>query len=746
MKKLSAIISLLLITASVNITFAQTPSGVLLGFTPQSSVAEREVEQKFDANLSKQDLDTWLKRLSLHPHAIGSAYGKQNAEYIAEQFRSWGYDTQIESFDVLFPTPKFRLVEMTRPSKYVLKLSEPPVAGDPSTLQQKEQLPTYNAYSIDGDATGPLVYVNYGTPADYDELDRRGISVRGKVVIARYGGAWRGIKPKVAAEHGALACIIYSGPKNDGYYQGDVYPKGPFRNENGVQRGSVMDMPIHPGDPLTPGVGATKGAKRIDRKDVDVFTKIPVLPISYGDALPLLKQLDGANVPDSWRGGLPITYKFGGTTPTVHVKLQFNWNVVPIYNVIAKLRGAAEPDQWIIRGNHHDAWVNGAQDPLSGLISLMDEARSIGLLAKQGMKPKRTIVYCAWDGEEEGLLGSTEWVETHADELKQKAAVYINSDTNARGFIGMGGTHSLESFINDVARDVTDPQTKVSVWQRSRARQLADADTRSRAAISSRRDMPIGALGSGSDYTPFLQHLGIAALDLGFGGEGNGGSYHSIYDSYKHYTTFIDPGYDYGIALSQVAGRATLRLANADRLPFEFSPSAETIGGYVNEISRQIDIMRAETIDNNRYVSNGVFAAARDPRAGIALPQRLEDVPQIDLSPLDDAVKELKDKAADFDKAAAGKQLSTEKLARVNAILLQAERSLTLETGLPGRDWFKHQIYAPGLYTGYGVKTIPGVREAIEQRNWTQAREQIQIAARIIRNYSAEIERAAKIY
>ena len=334
-----------------------------------------------------------MKRLSARPHHIGSAYNKENAEFIASQFRSWGYDTKLEEFQVLFPTPKTRLVEMTAPGKFTLKLNEPEVAGDATSGQQTEQLPTYNAYSIDGDVTAPLVYVNYGIPADYLELEKRGIDVKGKIVIARYGGSWRGIKPKVAAEHGAVGCIIYSDPRNDGYYQGDVYPKGAWRSENGVQRGSVMDMPVHPGDPLTKGIGATKDAKRIDIKKADTLTRIPVLPISYSDALPLLKNLDGAVVPDSWRGALPITYHFGGSTPTVRLKLEFNWNTVSIYDVIAKMNGSERPDQWIIRGNHRDAWVNGASDPISGLVALMEEARSVGELARSGWKPKRTIVF-----------------------------------------------------------------------------------------------------------------------------------------------------------------------------------------------------------------------------------------------------------------------------------------------------------------------------------------------------------------
>ncbi len=445
--------------------FAQ--SGSMLGFNSDSARSQNALEAKFDSFLKAENLREWMKRMSAQPHHLGSKYDKENAKFMEDKFKSWGYKTEIAEFEVLFPTPKTRIVEMTGPEKFTLKLNEPALKEDATSSQQKDQLPTYNAYSIDGDVKGPLVYVNYGTPADYEELERRSIDVKGKIVISRYGGSWRGIKPKVAAERGAIGCLIYSDPKNDGFYQGDTYPKGPWRNENGVQRGSVMDMPLHPGDPLTKGVGATKNAKRIDRKDAPTLTKIPVLPISYADALPLLRNLDGAVVPDAWRGALPVTYHFGGGTPTVRMKLEFNWEMKTIYNVIAKMQGSERPDQWIIRGNHHDAWVNGASDPISGMVAELEEARAIGELVKTGWKPKRTIVYCAWDAEEQGLIGSTEWVEANADELRKKAAVYINTDSNGRGFLGIGGSHT-QKFINEVGRDVSDPQTNLSVWERAR--------------------------------------------------------------------------------------------------------------------------------------------------------------------------------------------------------------------------------------------------------------------------------------
>ena len=738
---------LFLVFVSACSVFAQTMPNdkVLMGFSAENSAKQKSLEAKFDSALKRENQREWMKRLSARPHAVGSAYGKENAEFMASLFKSWGYETQIEQFDVLFPTPKTRIVEMISPERFTLKLNEPELKEDATSNQQNEQLPTYNAYSIDGDVTAPLIYVNYGVPADYEELEKRGISVKGKIVIARYGGSWRGIKPKVAAERGAVGCIIYSDPRDDGYYQGDVYPKGAYRNENGTQRGSVADMPLFPGDPLTPGIGSTKNAKRLAIKDAPTLTKIPVLPISHSDALPLLKNLDGAVVPENWRGALPITYHFGGKTPTVHLKLEFNWDIKPAYNVIAKLKGSQQPDQWIIRGNHHDAWVNGADDPISGMVALMEEARAVGELAKTGWKPKRTIIYAAWDAEEPGLLGSTEWAELHAAELKNKAAVYINTDSNGRGFLGIGGSHTLEKFINEVGRDIPDPQTKMTVWERTRARQIVGGSTNVRNEIMNRGDLRIYALGSGSDYTPFLQHLGIASLNIGFGGEDGGGSYHSIYDSFDHYTRFGDPNFDYGIALAKVCGHATLRLANADVLPFEFTNFADTVSVYVREVTNLTDAMREETKMMNQMLSSGIVQAVQDPTETFNLPKPKENVPYLNFAPLQNALAKLQESARNYQTAAKNKQMPAAQKS-LDEILYKTERALTRNEGLPRRNWFKHQIYAPGFYTGYGVKTLPAIREAIEQRDWKEASEQIQIVSKTIENFAVEIDKATKLF
>lgn len=719
----------------------------LLGFSKENSAKEISLEKKFDASLKGENLREWMKRLSAHPHHVGSAYDKENAEFMASLFKSWGYDTQIVSFDVLFPTPKTRVLELLSPEKFTAKLEEPDLKEDATSNQKSEQLPTYNAYSIDGDVTGDLVYVNYGVPADYEELEKRGIDVKGKIVIARYGGSWRGIKPKVAAEHGAIGCLIYSDPRDDGYFQGDVYPKGAYRSENGAQRGSVADMPVFPGDPLTPGIGSVKGAKRLALKDAPTLTKIPVMPISYADALPLLRSLGGFVAPSAWRGALPITYHLGGVNAAkVHFKLEFNWDTKTIYDVIAKIKGSEFPDEWVIRGNHHDAWVNGASDPISGMVAELEEARAIGELVKQGWRPKRTIVYAAWDGEEPGLIGSTEWAETNAAELQKKAVVYINTDSNGRGFLGIGGSHTLEKFANEVARDVTDPQMNMSVWQRLRTAQIVNGSPETRREAQTRGDLRISALGSGSDYTPFIQHLGIASIDLGYGGESGGGSYHSIYDSFDHYTRFGDPNFEYGVTLSKTAGRMVLRLADAEILPFEFTNFADTVGGYVKEVIALTDQMREETVRMNQLINDGSLKAVQDPRQPFIVPQPKTTVPYLNFAPLQNSLAKLQESSKNYQLAMrSGKQTSAADRVRLNQILMNIESYLTSNKGLPRRDWFKHQIYAPGFYTGYGVKTLPGVREAIEQRNWSEAAQQIEITAKTIENFAVQIDKAAKL-
>ena len=726
----------------------QTPSD-LRGFSAESARAQREWEGKFRAIPDQARLREYMHRLSARPHHVGSPYQKQNAEYLRDLFAAWGWEARIDEYFVLFPTPKTRRLELLGPNRYVAKLEEPTLAADPSSGQKSEQLPTYNAFSGDGDVTAPLVYVNYGVPADYEELEKKGISVRGAIVIARYGGSWRGIKPKVAYEHGAIGCLIYSDPRDDGYFQGDVYPKGPWRPKNGVQRGSVLDMPVAPGDPLTVGTGATKDARRIDRKDAATIMKIPVLPISYEDAQPLLAALGGPMAPESWRGALPLSYRMGPSVAQVHLALEHHWNLTPTYDVIATLKGSTAPDEWIVRGNHFDGWVNGAEDPTAGMIAELEEARAFGELVKQGWRPRRTIVYAAWDAEEPALLGSTEWAEDHEAELTRKAAVYINTDGNGRGYFGAAGSHSLETFINDVARDITDPETKLSVWKRMQAAQIVNGGPVQRREARERADLRIGALGSGSDFTPFIQHLGVASLNVGYGGEDGGGIYHSIYDTYTWFERFSDTDYAYGRALAQTVGTAVMRLANADVLPYGFTNLAETIRGYATEIKGERDRMASDVAEKNRMVEEGVYKATMDPKAPQQLPTVAPLPPFLNFAPLDNAIDSLTRAAARYERALGsavrGSLPNSEVLTRANGMLRDTERLFTSSEGLPRRPWYRHLLYAPGYYTGYGVKTLPGVREAVEQKSWADADREVMRLAHAIENGAAHIGAIAAV-
>jgi N-acetylated-alpha-linked acidic dipeptidase len=737
----------LVLCAAIGVSGLRADDTPLFGFGTKAAADQRALEAKFDASLRAENLDAWMKQLAARPHHVGSPWGKANAEFIAARFREWGLDTRIEEFHVLFPTPVLRRLEMVAPARVVATLTEPPIPEDSTSGQTQEQLPPYNAYSIDGDETGELVYVNYGVPADYEDLERRGIDVRGKIVIARYGVSWRGIKPKVAAEHGAIACILYSDPRDDGFYTGDPYPQGGMRPERGAQRGSVADMPVHPGDPLTPFVGATKDAKRLDLKEAKTLTKIPVLPVSHADALPLLRALGGPVAPERWRGALPLTYHIGPGPARVHLQLKFDWKQAPAYNVIGVLKGSEEPDAWIVRGNHHDAWVNGASDPVSGMIAVMEEARVIGELARGGWRPRRTLVFAAWDAEEPGLLGSVEWVEAHADELRRKVVAYVNSDSNERGFLSAGGSHTLERLVNEVARDVVDPQKKISVGERLRARTMLNGPNEERRRVRASGTFRIAALGSGSDYTPFLQHLGVASLNVGYDGEGRYGQYHSIYDSIDHYTKFMDRDFQYGVALAKTGGRIVMRLANAEILPFDPTATSSSISDYVDQVAKLADDMRTDTDERSRLLDEKVYTSVDDPAERLRPPKRHAAVPHLNLAPLRNAAGRLEHSAAAYQRAltaatAAGGTASADARAKVNAILMKLEHALTRSEGLPLRPWFRHHVYAPGFYTGYGVKTLPMVREAIEQRQWESVPAAVERTAAVIEAFAAEVDRA----
>jgi N-acetylated-alpha-linked acidic dipeptidase len=728
--------------------FAAGDEASLLGFRPQRVEAQLELEAAFDGQLDAESPREWMREMTARPHNVGSPQARSNAERIAELFRSWGFDTEIEVYRVLFPRPRVRALELVAPTRFRASLDEPIVEGDSSSrVARREGLPPYNAYSGEGDVSGELVYVNHGVPDDYEELARRGIDVSGKIVLARYGGSWRGIKPKVAAEHGAIGCILYSDPRGDGYSEGATYPEGPYKTAGGVQRGSVIDLPLRPGDPLTPMRGATEDAERLGRDEAETLMRIPVLPISWSDAQPLLEALEGPVAPEPWRGALPLTYRLGPGPAKVHLQVELDWDLVPAYDVIARLAGSERPDQWIVRGNHHDAWVIGADDPTSGLVALLSEARAIGALAKGDWKPKRTLVYAAWDAEEPGLLGSTEWAEHHAEALRAHAVVYVNSDSNGRGFLRMGGSHALEPLMNQVAAAVPDPQTDGSVADRLRSLLVLRASGDERRRLLDGGALGLAALGSGSDYSAFLQHLGIASLNLGFGGENGGGEYHTAFDTFDFYTRFGDPTFEYNVALAKTAGRAVLRLAEADVLPFDFAAAARTFAAYVAEVEALAETRRREIEERNRILAAGHFTRAADPTETFVPPSRETVPPHLNFAPLLNARDRLERAAEAWTGALTGLSAETlpaaERLAAADRIVLASERALTRDEGLPRRPWYRHHVYAPGFYTGYGVKTLPGVREAIEEGRWDEAEEQIDRAAEVFAAYAAEIERSA---
>jgi N-acetylated-alpha-linked acidic dipeptidase len=678
-------------------------STAIRGFDAASARDEVTWEKQARAVPDSARIRATIQKLSSQPHLAGTAGSKQTAEWLLAQLQSWGLDAKIETFEALLPTPQERVLEMAGPPAFTAKLQEPPVAADPFS-SNPGAVPPYNAYSGSGDVTAPLIYVNYGLPADYDVLKQKGIDVRGRIVIARYGASFRGVKARVAWEHGAIGCLIYSDPRDDGYFEGDVYPKGPWRPAGGVQRGSVLDLGVQPGDPLSPDWASEPGARRLTVAEATTIQQIPVLPISYEDATPLLAALNGPVAPESWRGALPLTYHLGPSTP-VHLKVTMNNETRPLYNVIATIPGAQFPDQWILDGNHHDAWVGGANDPLSGAAPLLESARALSEMLKKGWRPKRTVKIAFWDGEEFGLIGSTEWMEKHATELSAKLAVYINSDMSGSGALSAGGSHSLEEAVSEILRDVNDPVSGKSLLDE----RLARSHTAGAAGFH------LSPLGSGSDYTPFLQHLGIASLNFGFQNTAGNGVYHSTYDDYYWMSHFEDPNFAYGRALAELDATVMMRLADAPLLPFEYGHLAAAVTGYLDEIARLPKSREIVNLDAARHANEKLAQAARE---------------------FDKALDRAESKLG-----AAGAAQLTE----IDRLLMTAEQELVLTPGLPGRPWYRHRIYAPGRYTGYAVKTLPGVREAVEAGRAAEAAEQTKQVAEVLEKLAAEVDAAAKL-
>ncbi len=667
------------------VTLAQTIDGFSQRLTPE----QRRLEEQFRAVPQSSTAREALRRLTAEPHIAGSPEDYATAIYVRDQMRSFGLQSDLKEYQVLLPYPRTpSIVELLAPRRERLQVREDVIAVD-STSGSRKIVPLYNGYGASADVTAPLVYVNYGLPDDYAALRAAGVDVKGKIAIARYGNSFRGVKAKVAEENGAVGLIIYSDPADDGYAQGDVYPKGPWRPDSSAQRGSVQFLFIYPGDPLTPGTPAVAGTPRLKKEEATNIPHIPVQPISYGDARRLLQPLRGPLRPRGFQGGLPFPYHVGGTNDVrVHLKTDIEFVTKTIWDVITRIDGAVENDRWVVLGNHRDAWVFGAVDPNSGTTAMIEVGRGLGQLLKSGWKPRRAIVLCSWDAEEQGLIGSTEWAEEKASELKEKAVVYLNMDAAVSGpNFGASSVPSLWKLIRSTAQDIRDPKTGKSVYEawRDRTWENTSEDNRYDGNGNEKlKPMPrIGALGSGSDYTPFLQHLGVPSLDMGFGGDY--GVYHSAYDSFYWMSHFGDPSFQYHVAAAQIWGTVALRMANASALPFDYTDYAAQLREFVNETTRLA----------NRRKMNDTF----DARAMLK------------------AIEQFGDEAEKIQKLRMDNErnaLSDEKLRRINEALVQAERAFIDERGLRGRSWFKHQIYAPGFYTGYAALPLPDLRQAIE--------------------------------
>lgn len=720
---------LLVLTLATALAFGATPlarsqedsrsrqeaAKVLDGFTQSESDEQRRLEEKFRAAPSPASAREHLRRLTIEPHVAGTREDYRTALYVRDKLREYGIPSELREYQVLLPYPKQPgVVELVAPRRERLLLQEAVVAEDASSKHPRI-IPLFNGYSASGDVTAPLVYVNYGLPEDYAALKKIGVEARGRVVIARYGKSFRGVKAKVAEQNGARGLIIYSDPADDGYAQGDVYPKGPWRPESSAQRGSVEYIFEYPGDPLTPGTPSIKGTPRLKQSEATNIPRIPVQPISYGDARRLLEPLRGPVRPQGFQGALPFAYHVGGT-PDVRVRLktEMDYQVRTIWNVEGRVEGAPERERWVILGNHRDAWTFGAVDPNSGTTAMLEVARGMGALLKAGWRPRRTIIFCSWDAEEYGLIGSTEWAEEHADALREKAVAYVNMDAAVSGAnFGASSVPSLWKLVRAAARDVRDPKTAKSIydaWQERAREGRAAAQTDAEAgAGATPAEARIDALGSGSDYTPFLQHLGVASLDMGFGGDY--GVYHSAYDSFAWMSKFGDPTFEYHVAAAQIWGTVALRLSEARSLPFDWTDYAAQIRDFVNETQR----------DAARRKLSDAFDAKTLLEAVKGLDEEARRLNARRRETLDDFTSTLV--RADDSNARADSRLR-----KIDAALLAAERALTDARGLRGRPWYRHQIYAPGFYTGYAAQPLPDLRQAIEDGNAPNARE---AAARI---------------
>lgn len=689
MKTILSIFLLVALTITTPVAFSQN---AMDGFSTERALAQRRWEEQFRAIPNPQSAREHLRRLTLEPHIAGTKEDYDTAVYVRDQLRSYGLPAELKEYDVWLNYPKTpSVLELITTRRQRLSTHEAIVSGDPSSSHPKIT-PLFNGYAASGDVTAPIVYANYGLPNDYDALKKIGVDVKGKIVIVRYGNSFRGVKAKVAEDRGAIGCIIYSDPADDGYMQGDVYPKGPWRPVASGQRGSVQYLFDYPGDPLTPGRPSIPGVPRLKPEEATDLTRLPVQPIAYDVARTILSQLKGPLRPRGFQGGLAFAYHIGGTNDVkVRLKTDMDYKIRKIWNVVARIEGNEEKDRWIVLGNHRDAWVFGAVDPNSGTSAMLEVGRGFGQLLKQGWKPRRTIIFCSWDAEEYGLVGSTEWAEELAGELKEKAVAYLNLDAAVSGpHFGASSVPSLWKFMRAATRDVKDPKTGKTVYQQwqDRARENRPEDEPDSG------EARIGPLGSGSDYTPFLQHLGIASTDMGFGGDY--GVYHSAYDSFHWMDQFGDPGFHYHVAASQLWGTLTMRLADAEGLPFDYTDYATQLREFFTE---------AMNVAKRRNLAGGLDEKSMT-------------------SAIDDFAKEAE--KIEKNRQEAIRDSDRAKLAKINDALVQAERQFIDPRGLRGRVWYKHQIYAPGFYTGYAAQPLTDFRQALDDRNSTQAKESLE--------------------
>ncbi|MEX2116832.1 MAG: M28 family peptidase [Bacteroidota bacterium] len=657
------------------------------GFLPDRTPSQRAHESVVLSNVSERNAEQFLFDLTKEPHHAGSPGGRRVAEYVQERFKEFGFDSKLSEYYVLLPYPRRVNVSILDPIEKELSIKE-------ETEFHPDALIPFNSYSPSGDVTSTVVYANYGLAADFQRLKELGIDVKGNIVIARYGRVYRGLKVLEATKAGAVGIILYSDPSDDGFMAGDVYPKGPMRPWDGVQRGSIRFSEQYPGDPLTPGIAATKNARRIKIQEDPDMPTIPCTPISYGAAQHILRTLDGPSVPREWQGGLPFTYHLGPGPTTVRMQLEMEFKVRPIWNNIAIIKGTEEPDQWIILGGHRDGWVFGAQDPNGGTTVLLEAARAIGQQVKAGWKPRRTLVFAQWDAEEFGLIGSTEWGEELRDELRKKAVVYMNFDATISGSnFGASGTPSLDLFLRNLAADVTDPIRKVPILSAWWYNQNKDSARGLEETIPETAAINVGRMGGGSDHVVFQNHLGIPSMGFGFGG--SGGIYHSYYDNFDWVKRFADPGFYYHAAGARLAALAAMRMANADVLPFVLTPYADEVLNQLTKIETRYGRSWPETTD-------------------LASLRQLTEEWKILAQTVDAKIANVNDPI---------------NLKRVNALLMGLERSFAIEQGLPGREWYKHRIVTA---TGYESVGLPGIVQAAERSDWDSVSKEIQILETIL--------------